>query len=114
MALACVRLTWLPMFSDGKKMSKSLKNYPDPSLILDRYGADATRFVYYCSFAWVICLRQHCHRQDVSRELTYSPWRQSTIPRRGRTRGYLAGAPSLAQFFPILPRSGRTSQEGSG
>ena len=31
------------MPSDGKKMSKSLKNYPDPNLILDRYGADATR-----------------------------------------------------------------------
>ncbi|MFH1564880.1 MAG: class I tRNA ligase family protein [bacterium] len=29
---------------DGKKMSKKLKNYPDPMLILDRYGADALRF----------------------------------------------------------------------
>lgn len=29
---------------DGKKMSKKLKNYPDPSLILDKYGADALRF----------------------------------------------------------------------
>ena len=29
--------------SDGKKMSKSLKNYPDPNLIIDQYGADATR-----------------------------------------------------------------------
>jgi isoleucyl-tRNA synthetase len=35
------------MSSDGKKMSKSLKNYPDPNLILDRYGADATRFVHF-------------------------------------------------------------------
>jgi isoleucyl-tRNA synthetase len=33
------------MISDGKKMSKSLKNYPDPNKILDQYGADATRFV---------------------------------------------------------------------
>jgi len=38
------------MFSDGKKMSKSLKNYPAPSLILDQYGADATRFVLYRHF----------------------------------------------------------------
>lgn len=30
-------------FSDGKKMSKSLKNYPDPNLVIDKYGADATR-----------------------------------------------------------------------
>jgi isoleucyl-tRNA synthetase len=26
-------------------MSKSLKNYPDPNLVIDTYGADATRFV---------------------------------------------------------------------
>ena len=28
---------------DGKKMSKRLKNYPDPQLILDEYGADSLR-----------------------------------------------------------------------
>jgi isoleucyl-tRNA synthetase len=28
---------------DGKKMSKRLKNYPDPTLIMDRYGSDALR-----------------------------------------------------------------------
>ncbi len=29
---------------DGKKMSKKLKNYPDPNLVLEKYGADALRF----------------------------------------------------------------------
>ena len=29
---------------DGQKMSKRLKNYPDPAYIFDRYGADATRY----------------------------------------------------------------------
>ena len=29
---------------DGKKMSKSLNNYPDPKIIFDKYGADAMRF----------------------------------------------------------------------
>lgn len=29
---------------DGFKMSKSKKNYPDPQLIFDKYGADAMRF----------------------------------------------------------------------
>ena len=29
---------------DGKKMSKRLKNYPEPAVVLDKYGADALRF----------------------------------------------------------------------
>ena len=33
----------LVLAADGKKMSKSLKNYPDPHEILDKYGADALR-----------------------------------------------------------------------
>jgi isoleucyl-tRNA synthetase len=33
----------LILASDGKKMSKRLKNYPDPSHILDKYGADILR-----------------------------------------------------------------------
>ena len=57
MAPTYIRFLLLTISSDGKKMSKSLKNYPDPNLILDRYGADATRFVYFNLFAWVICLR---------------------------------------------------------
>jgi len=33
----------LVLASDGKKMSKRLKNYPDPNLIINKYGADALR-----------------------------------------------------------------------
>ncbi len=33
----------LILAEDGKKMSKRLKNYPDPTLMLDTYGADAIR-----------------------------------------------------------------------
>lgn len=29
---------------DGKKMSKKLKNYPDPEIVLGKYGADAMRY----------------------------------------------------------------------
>ncbi|KAF8160771.1 tRNA synthetases class I-domain-containing protein [Crassisporium funariophilum] len=36
-------VTGLVLAADGKKMSKSLKNYPDPMIIIDKYGADATR-----------------------------------------------------------------------
>ncbi|KAF2726025.1 isoleucyl-tRNA synthetase [Polychaeton citri CBS 116435] len=28
---------------DGKKMSKSLKNFPDPTIVIDKYGSDALR-----------------------------------------------------------------------
>jgi isoleucyl-tRNA synthetase len=38
-----VMCTGLIMAEDGKKMSKRLKNYPEPSAILDKYGADALR-----------------------------------------------------------------------
>lgn len=41
-------VTGLVLASDGKKMSKRLKNYPDPTVILDKYGADALR-LYLCS-----------------------------------------------------------------
>lgn len=29
---------------DGKKMSKKLQNYPDPMMVVEKYGADALRF----------------------------------------------------------------------
>lgn len=29
--------------SDGAKMSKRKKNYPEPTIIVDKYGADAVR-----------------------------------------------------------------------
>ncbi|MFA5175130.1 MAG: isoleucine--tRNA ligase [Patescibacteria group bacterium] len=34
---------------DGKKMSKRLKNYPEPDLILEKYGADALRYYFATS-----------------------------------------------------------------
>ncbi|KAF9263296.1 isoleucine-tRNA ligase [Marasmius fiardii PR-910] len=36
-------VTGLVLAADGKKMSKSLRNFPDPNLIINQYGADATR-----------------------------------------------------------------------
>ena len=30
--------------SDGKKMAKRLQNYPEPDIIMDKYGSDALRF----------------------------------------------------------------------
>lgn len=36
--------------SDGQKMSKRKKNYPDPSLIVQNYGADALRWADHTSY----------------------------------------------------------------
>ncbi|CAK9440027.1 uncharacterized protein LODBEIA_P41270 [Lodderomyces beijingensis] len=38
-----VIVTGIVLAADGKKMSKRLKNYPDPGIVLERYGADALR-----------------------------------------------------------------------
>ena len=38
-------VTGLVLAEDGRKMSKSLKNYPDPNEVIDKYGADALRYV---------------------------------------------------------------------
>lgn len=38
----------LVLASDGKKMSKRLKNYPDPSEVCNKHGADAVR-LYLCN-----------------------------------------------------------------
>lgn len=39
-----VMTTGTILAEDGSKMSKSKNNYPDPNLILEKYGADALRF----------------------------------------------------------------------
>ena len=39
----------LVLANDGKKMSKRLKNYPDPINIIDQYGADSLRLYLLCS-----------------------------------------------------------------
>ena len=36
-------VTGLVLAADGKKMSKRLKNYPDPNYIFDKFGADSLR-----------------------------------------------------------------------
>ncbi|OWB80614.1 hypothetical protein B5S32_g4902 [[Candida] boidinii] len=38
-----VIVSGIVLAADGKKMSKRLKNYPDPNIVLNKYGADALR-----------------------------------------------------------------------
>ncbi len=37
-------VTGIVLAEDGKKMSKKLQNYPDPMVLMEKYGADALRF----------------------------------------------------------------------
>jgi isoleucyl-tRNA synthetase len=37
-------VTGIVLAEDGKKMSKKLQNYPDPTQVMEKYGADAMRF----------------------------------------------------------------------
>ena len=39
-----VIVNWIILAEDGKKMSKSLKNYTDPNILMDKFWADAMRF----------------------------------------------------------------------
>ena len=41
----------LVLAADGKKMSKRLKNYPDPMEVVNKYGSDALRFYLLTSVA---------------------------------------------------------------
>ena len=43
-AFTNVITTGIVMGSDGRKMSKSYGNYPDPKTTIEKYGADAIRF----------------------------------------------------------------------
>ncbi|HEY4487479.1 MAG TPA: isoleucine--tRNA ligase [Candidatus Paceibacterota bacterium] len=44
-----VIVSGIVLAEDGKKMSKKLKNYPDPLLVVEKYGADALRLYLLAS-----------------------------------------------------------------
>jgi isoleucyl-tRNA synthetase len=50
--------------ADGKKMSKRLRNYPDPMTIVSSYGADAVR-LYLVNSPVRLRLRARMRRVDV-------------------------------------------------
>lgn len=53
----------LVLAEDGKKMSKSKKNYPSPVEVIDEYGAVCGIFLkiwmLYCIFCIIFCLKTH-------------------------------------------------------
>ncbi len=52
----------LALALDGKKMSKSLKNYPDPMIVVDKYSADALR--YYLLSSPVVRAEDLCFMEE--------------------------------------------------
>ncbi|KAJ3088320.1 isoleucine--tRNA ligase, partial [Quaeritorhiza haematococci] len=65
----------LVLASDGKKMSKRLKNYPDPNLILKNYGADVLRL--YLINSPVVRAENLKFKEEGVRELVarvFLPW----------------------------------------
>lgn len=46
----------LVLAEDGKKMSKSLQNYPPPMDVIDDYGAVSWIFIFYCLFIFTFYL----------------------------------------------------------
>ncbi len=71
----------LILAADGKKMSKRLKNYPDPGDILERYGADALRS-YLIDSAVVRAepMRFGKHAEDTSGEAVRDTVRTVILP----------------------------------
>jgi isoleucyl-tRNA synthetase len=71
----------LILAADGKKMSKRLKNYPDPQMIIDTYGADALR-AYLINSAVVRAepMRFGKHTHDTSGEAVRDTVRTAMLP----------------------------------
>ena len=68
----------LILAEDGKKMSKSLRNYPDPEKIMDEIGADSVRLYLVnspASHAEPLCFKQKEVEQIV--RSTMLPWMNS-------------------------------------
>ncbi|KAK6203262.1 tRNA synthetases class I-domain-containing protein [Scheffersomyces amazonensis] len=73
-----VIVTGIVLAADGKKMSKRLKNYPDPGIVLEKYGADALRLYLINSpvlRAETLKFQEEGVREVVSSVL--SPWYNS-------------------------------------
>ncbi|KAJ7901998.1 tRNA synthetases class I-domain-containing protein [Mycena olivaceomarginata] len=102
---------------DGKKMSKSLKNFPDPNLILDTMGADATR-MFLVNSPIVrgdnLRFREEGVREVISRARTSNTMPMRLVPNNVMDRWVLARCQSLIKLvreemaayrlYTIIPR----------
>ena len=91
---------------DGKKMSKRLKNYPEPDLILKKYGADAVRL--YMINSPVVRAETLKFKEDGVREIVSSvliPWKNSFIFFEQQTALYKKFGHGSFVFNPDHPQS---------
>jgi len=72
------------MGEDGKKMSKRLKNYPEPKVIFDEYGADAMRWFFLSAQSpWTSSRFADVSEDDVRRFQRDPEFREQVRQRRG-------------------------------
>jgi isoleucyl-tRNA synthetase len=91
---------------DGKKMSKRLKNYPEPDLILNKHGADAVRL--YMINSPVVRAETLKFKEDGVREIVSNvliPWKNSFIFFEQQTALYKKHGHGNFIFDPHHPQS---------
>src|SRR5690606_5970674 len=71
----------LILAADGKKMSKRLKNYPDPKMVIDSYGADALRaYLINSPVVRAEPMRFGKHKKDTTGEAVRDTVRTAVLP----------------------------------
>src|SRR5271169_1022926 len=91
---------------DGKKMSKRLKNYPEPELILKKYGADAVRL--YMINSPVVRAETLKFKEEGVRDIVANvliPWKNSFIFFEQQTALYKKLGHGTFVFNPDHPQS---------
>ncbi|GAX77028.1 hypothetical protein CEUSTIGMA_g4475.t1 [Chlamydomonas eustigma] len=95
----------LVLAADGKKMSKSLRNYPDPGEILDKFGADALR-LYLINSPVVRAEPLRFKDEGVFGVVkdVFLPWYNAyRFLVQNVVRWELEGGPSSPRFHPLSP-----------
>ena len=71
----------LILAADGKKMSKRLKNYPDPKMVIDNFGADALRaYLINSPVVRAEPMRFGKHKNDTTGEAVRDTVRTAVLP----------------------------------